>query len=577
LWRRAKAIPSLDLRFAENKSLVDATTGQNLVTFTRASSGTYVDSQGVIQRATTNLLLRSEEFNDASWTKQSSVSVSANTVIAPNGTLTADTVTADSGLGIFQTITSVIGVNYSNSIYVKAGTATSIMFRDDTGAGRHIVFNPSTGVITSTSGTFVSFGSQAVGDGWYRYWIVYAADTTSVRGIVRPNSAGSAQTFAVWGAQLEQSSTVGEYIPTTSTINSAPRFHHDPTTGESLGLLVEEQRTNLLLYSECNSNWTTAGFGTATYNLGLSALGVFSGVSVGSLGQVWHTLYRAGINLTASTVYAFTLFYRAGTSGRCRLVFRNNTTATETIINGAAGSLSVNGALAGSATVLSQYLCSDGLTYVVTGTFTPNGTSADHWFRIGPDSATSGQTVIALGGQLEAGAFPTSYIPTTTATVTRSADVASITGSNFSSWYRQDEGTVFTDCTINYTVPGTSFPVAASFNDGTSNNRIQNGFLTSSLAGFEVSTGGATQVGIYPNASNVLTRRLATGFRANDFAVSVNGGAINIDTSGTVPTVDRLRFGDKTGSPTNNLFGTIRRLTYWPQRLSNTTLQQITQ
>lgn len=53
----------------------------------------------------------------------------------------------------------------------------------------------------------------------------------------------------IWGAQLEQSSTIGEYIRTTSTINSAPRFHHDPTTGESLGLLVEEQRTNLLLNS----------------------------------------------------------------------------------------------------------------------------------------------------------------------------------------------------------------------------------------------------------------------------------------------------------------------------------------
>jgi hypothetical protein len=50
----------------------------------------------------------------------------------------------------------------------------------------------------------------------------------------------------IWGAQLEQSTTVGEYIPTTSTINSAPRFDHNPTTGESLGLLVEEQRTNML-------------------------------------------------------------------------------------------------------------------------------------------------------------------------------------------------------------------------------------------------------------------------------------------------------------------------------------------
>ena len=186
-------------------------------------------------------------------------------------------------------------------------------------------------------------------------------------------------------------------------------------------------------------------------------------------------------------------------------------------------------------------------------------------------------TILIWGAQLEAGAFPTSYIPTTTATATRSADVASITGTNFSSWYRQDEGSLFTDCTINYTVPGTSFPLAASLNDGTSTNRIENGFLTSSLAGLEVVTGGATQAAMYPNASNALTRRLATGYRINDFAASINGGAINTDTSGTIPTVDRLRIGDRTGSVTNALFGTIRRLTYWPQRLPNSTLQQITQ
>jgi hypothetical protein len=180
--------------------------------------------------------------------------------------------------------------------------------------------------------------------------------------------------------------------------------------------------------------------------------------------------------------------------------------------------------------------------------------------------------------QLELGAFATSVIPTTTAAATRAADVASITGSAFSSWYRQDEGTVFTDCSINYTVPGTSFPIAASLFDGTSNNRIENGFLTSTLAGYEVATGGVAQVGMYPNAGNSLTRRLATSFKFNDFAASVNGGIINADTSGTIPTIDQLRIGARTGAGgTSSLFGTIRRLVYWGQRLPNNVLQAITQ
>ena len=72
LWYKSNELPSLDLRFAEDKALVDATTGSNLVDFTRASSGTYVGSDGLIKRATTNLLLRSEEFDNAYWGKSAS-------------------------------------------------------------------------------------------------------------------------------------------------------------------------------------------------------------------------------------------------------------------------------------------------------------------------------------------------------------------------------------------------------------------------------------------------------------------------------------------------------------------------
>ena len=413
LWDLAGTIPTLDLRLAENKSLVDATTGQQLVTFTRASSGTYVGSDGLIKTAATN----------------------------------------------------------------------------------------------------------------------------------------------------------------------EARFDHNPTTGESLGLLVEEQRANLLLYSACDSNWPSGGFGTATYNLGLSALGVFSGVQVASSGQNWHSIYRTGINLTASTVYAFTLFYRAGTSGRVRLTFRNNGTVTETVVNGLAGNLSVSAQFAGSAAILSQYLCSDGLTYVVTGTYTPNGTNVDHWLRIGPDSTVSGQTVIALGAQLEAGAFPTSYTPTTTATVTRSADVASITGANFSSWYRQDEGTVFASARTNATHGGVnSFPRIHAISDGTNDNVIQNYYRVLSSytdAGYGVTTLTVAQASFDTNNER-NGQSQSTAYANNDFAFAVNGSLVSTDNTGTVPTVSQLRLGAR-GTGLGPLNGTIRRLTYWPSRLPNTTLQEITQ
>jgi hypothetical protein len=472
LWDLAGNRPSLDLPFADNKSLVDATTGANLVDFTRASSGTYVDSEGVIRTATTNLLLRSEEFDNASWGGGASgnATVTPNAIAAPFGSITADLLD-DTSTTQVQARSQVINIvsstgSYTLSAFVRPNTSSIVSLRlglgGATATNGEVVVDLATGAAQWRSGTNVgtSFAITSAGGDWYRISVTVTDNGTGNNAATIELRPAFALTYTdtlnvtaqgsayFWGAQVEKSTTVGEYISTTSTINSAPRFDHDPTTGESLGLLVEEQRTNLLLYSACDSNWPTGGFGTPTYNLDLSALGVFSGVQVASLGQNWHSIYRAGISLTASTVYAFTLFYRAGTSGRVRLTLRNNTTSTETIVNGVAGNLSVSAAFAGAATILSQYLCSDGLTYVVTGTFTPNGTSANHWYRIGPDSTTSGQTVIALGGQLEVGAFPTSYIPTTGATATRAADVASISGSNFSSWYRQDEGTMFAECAV---------------------------------------------------------------------------------------------------------------------------------
>ena len=170
--------------------------------------------------------------------------------------------------------------------------------------------------------------------------------------------------------------------------------------------------------------------------------------------------------------------------------------------------------------------------------------------------------------------FVSSYIPTTDSAVTRAADVASITGTNFSSWYQQSGGSLFTHSARTSIVPTGEFPVAASLNDETSNNRINNSFITTPLAGLVVSSGGANVASIYP-AVTALDRKFATAFATDDFAASVNGGAVLTDTSGALPVVNRLRIGDMTGG--NALNGTIRRLVYWSQRLPNETLQGITQ
>jgi hypothetical protein len=170
-------------------------------------------------------------------------------------------------------------------------------------------------------------------------------------------------------------------------------------------------------------------------------------------------------------------------------------------------------------------------------------------------------------------AFVSSYIPTTTAAVTRSADVASITGSAFSSWYRQDEGTVFVNASI-----GGGSPRIWEIGDGTDNNRHNIRFLASQSQ-YIVTALGSGQAAIFDiTGQGLFSARHAISYQANNFQIRTNGGAgdsNSFDTSGSVPVVDRMFIGQAWNGSIIN--GTIRRLAYWGQRLPNNVLQAITQ
>jgi hypothetical protein len=193
---------------------------------------------------------------------------------------------------------------------------------------------------------------------------------------------------------------------------------------------------------------------------------------------------------------------------------------------------------------------------------------------------TSG--IYLWGAQLEAGSFPTSYIPTTSATVTRSADVASITGANFSSWYRQDEGTVFAETQFPAgTAVNTSSRTVLDITDGTTNNRLNIRAIgvATTTDQLTVRSGAATSAQFGSNGSAVSTafRKLACAVKVDDFASWATGATTAAtDTSGAMPVaVSQASLGSSFAG-TEVMAGTIRRLTYWPSRLPNSTLQEIT-
>ena len=443
----------LDLRFALQKTL------DPRVTHTRASSATFVDSSGVLRSAVTNLLLRSEEFDNASWTVISGAkTVTPNTTVAPNGTLTADTVTADGTSGaahfVDQTVT-LTAIPHVFTVYAKAGTNNFIQLRLSSALGnRHANFDVSTGA-TGTSGSITSSSVQPVGNGWYRCSMVCtptaAAGTLAII-VVSSNSAISGETNALntsvilWGAQLEQSATVGEYIPTTSAINSAPRFDHNPTTGESLGLLVEEARTNSIANNTMvgavagtpGTNPTGWAYATTSSNgLTLSIVGTgvenginyidyrFNGTTVASPAgcaiSVVNATAATGQTWTASTYWKLAAGTATGiTSWQIGII---ESTSAGAFVTGAFYSQTAptSAALITQRPVATRTLSGGATVGLVSCPFNINvagNTAIDFTLRIGLP-------------QLELGAFATSVIPTTTSTVTRAADVASITGSNF--------------------------------------------------------------------------------------------------------------------------------------------------
>ena len=350
-----------------------------------------------------------------------------------------------------------------------------------------------------------------------------------------------------------------------------PRFDHDPVTGECLGLLVEEQRTNLLLWSEDFRNTAEAGETRPWFYI-IDETSVSANNTVAPDGTTTASLITADIvggiaanvAVTATTTYCASCYVKAGTV--TSLMFRDDVlTDLATVFDLSNGGSVTSLGSADDAGVIE--VNNDWLRIYVVFT-TPVGTEMRYWIR--SNQAIPSGTWYQWGAQLEEGAFPTSYIPTTDSTVTRGADVAGITGSAFSSWYRQDEGTVFADAIS--PLGGNFF----SINDGTIPSRITSYFSGPTNPSFLVSSGEVASCNLLLANITAGSRVLqSSAYQLDNFAGSVNGNAVVVDTSGNVPSVTKMEIGRNVanGAYVN---GPIRRLTYWPQRLSNATLQRLT-
>jgi hypothetical protein len=588
--------PSLALNFLNTETL------SSLVTFTRASSGTYTDSTGVLRSAAVNLLLRSEEFDNAAWSKSNTAISGTNTVLAPDNTLSGEEVrdgTASGLHNVFQAVSVVAGTTYAFSCYLQnvdrqfASLAVSTGTSQYAGAKFDLVAGAAGSTAAAGGGwSVVSSSITAVNNGWYRCTLTLVAGNTASANI-RIGLATDGTTFtaagsglesylgtdlkiALWGAQLETGSTATAYIPTTTAANSTPRFDYDPSTLASKGLLIEEQRTNLLTYSEQidNAIWGKSNT-TISANAGTAPTGaVTMDKIVEDSATSTHYIQSANLTISASSAVTHSFFVKAAGRNFCRLRLGDSVGfIKDAIFNLSTGTISAENGT-GTATILGV---GNGIYRItVSGTVNVAATFATMFLYLRSDATTESYTgdgssgILAWGGQCEVGAFATSYIPTTTAAATRAADSAVISGASFTGFYNATQGTIYAEVVYgSVTVVGLR---GFAIDDGTSSNAIR-------LAGVsaQVITGGATQVSMNTGVTlaDFATFKAAFAYKANDFAASGNGLAAVTDAAGTVPVVDRLVLGASSGANTTKRVW-VRRFTYYPTRLPNATLQALT-
>ena len=363
-----------------------------------------------------------------------------------------------------------------------------------------------------------------------------------------------------------QSANEATYVGSDGLIKYAAadeaRFDHDPVTLESLGLLIEESRTNLLRYSEQfnNNTWNKPGVVVTAVNSTLAPDGT---TTADTISNVLNTFAWFGQNLSLSNSLTYTLSFYVKPLTESKIIAIESGNGVNTL------NLSTLTVTNFSGSAISQILPINNGWYRVS--FSVSGITNCPIIYIASVYGTAPWNINVSfafwGAQLEQG-FPTSYIPTTSSTVTRAADVASITGSNFSRWYNQNEGTMFVDSsalglnTLNRT---------AYITDGSSSNSL--GIVESpTITQFLAYASGVSESSLIYN--QIGLNKKAYAYKTNDAAFATDANPVLTDTSLTLPVVDRMDLNSRLGS--NPLNGHISRLTYYPKRLPDIELQQLT-
>jgi len=535
--------------------------------FTRASNGTYVDKNGVLQTAELYNLVSYSEDLIGYWSGSGSTFILDEDVISPNKTKNVKKTIVTSS-GSFKGLVKNLGSSVANqtltiSAFIKKSTTDWAYFYNigADGGNNGVWFNITNGTIGTISNAWSNVQIEDYGDGWYRcsatltygavdadyiYILMTSADTSVI--------ADDNDSIYIWGTQLVEGTEARDYQYTNGRVG-IPRVDFSDGVG---ALLLEPQRSNLLLQS--NSFDTTWATTNSSVTSGQDGVYGTNDAWLLSKSAASGRLYQ---NLSASGVLTFSVYMKANASAWGLIQVDgspNDAYAYVDLQNGTIGTTSSANIIEGIEDIGNGWhrvfvSLNDVVTRVRIYPADGNG-------NVG---GTSGSIYIQHA-QLESGSYPTSIIETTTSSVTRIADVANNCGSE------QDfnnEGVLYVEASALYN----GIDGRITISDGTIDNRISLEWDANAdtIKGF---------IGLFGNVdttnyNQTVMNKVALAYNSSEAKLFVNGTKVSTDlSSSAISGMDTLEFSNYTGG--NPFYGKVRSVKYFPTALTDDELQNLT-
>jgi hypothetical protein len=587
--------PSLLLDFANTKQL------DNRITFTRSTPAVYYDGKTTAM-AEQNLLTYSDDLSDSSWTVANATKVTG--ITAPDGTATAvkfvEGVTVG-GTHFFYKSSGHPNISSKTvvfSIYAKAVERSWISVNTYDSGYIQNYFDIGTGAL----GT-IALGNTAnivsVGGGWYRIDIKrsFGAGLTGIAeitlatgdGVNAYNGNGTSGVY-LWHPQIEQRSTATAYTVTTtqpitnyipvllSAGGNQARFDYTPTTGESLGLLIEEQRTNLALQSaDFSTTWSSANQVSITSNTIVAPDGTLTGdkLIADATSNVHFVVQNTG---SISAPWTFSCYAKAGEYSRVGFSYSNTGYVFFNLTTGVQ-----EGTVGGGITSTSITSVGNGW-YRISFTSTSTASGGNIGIYLFNTTYTSGIPTFTgngfsgayiWGAQAEAGSFASSYIATTSASATRTADRAFMTGANFSNWFNAGQGSFIVNAARAAIQDSTG---AGGYGRILGNDTGTNSFLEYSPTTNIVYVSGASAYSFTVpnlNTSASVFNNMAVSYGSTGISVTANNGSVQVNASARMANSNGL-YILATGNGAYSTSGLVKRIAYYPIQVTSTNLQALT-